>query len=206
MNSEPLSYRLCVGIPRLTNSSARINRTSCEQIRLATTEARHSRMYSSRIFRIRKSLPSYVRSATKLYDQTWLSCSSRLRCRSGWPSRDGPAWVASAALEDIPGAKSCTPDLPHVPALASQLIRHCAVAVPPVLLDERDDANAPDSGLTVAGNDSWTGPGQSPDRPGTRETWSSVIACPPLLDGRRSFPRPLTSRCHCPSRDRPRAA
>ena len=62
--------RICVGIPRLRNRSSRINSTSCERIRRATTEARYSRVYSSRILRVRKGRSSCVRSATKSYDQT----------------------------------------------------------------------------------------------------------------------------------------
>lgn len=70
MDSGPLSNRICVGIPRLGNRSTRINRASCERIRLATTGAKHSREYSSMMFRIRKDQPSCVWSTTKSYNQT----------------------------------------------------------------------------------------------------------------------------------------
>ena len=79
MNSGPLSERICVGIPRLRNRSARIKSTSCERIRRATTEATHSRVYASSIFKIRNGRPSCVRSATKSYDHTWLGRSGRWR-------------------------------------------------------------------------------------------------------------------------------
>ena len=67
---RPIIRPNSVEIPRLRSRSDKINSASGERIRRATTETRHSRVYVSRILRIRKGQPSCVRFATKSYDQT----------------------------------------------------------------------------------------------------------------------------------------
>src|SRR5215472_13199990 len=77
-----LSDRLCCGTPWRRKSSATSRITSCDPRRLATTDARHSRVYSSSTFKIRNSRPSCVRSAMKSYDQTWLQWVGRRRTQA----------------------------------------------------------------------------------------------------------------------------
>ena len=70
-NSGPLSERMCSGGPCVTKRSARHWSTSWDLSRLATTIARHRRVNSSSTTSMRKARPSWVRSWTKSYDQTW---------------------------------------------------------------------------------------------------------------------------------------
>ena len=69
MNSGPLSERIGVGIPRPRTRSAPIKRTSCERIRRATTEATHSRVDSSSIFKIRHGRPARTLGAPRILNQ-----------------------------------------------------------------------------------------------------------------------------------------
>ncbi len=71
MNSGPLSDPMCPGGPRVTNRSANAARTASLRKRRATGSARHSRLASPMIDRIRNLPPSCVRRSTKSQDQTW---------------------------------------------------------------------------------------------------------------------------------------
>ena len=71
VNSGPLSDLIWQGNPLFKNSSARTSTTSWALKCLLTFSARHSLVYSSIRVRILKDRPSWVRSATKSYDQTW---------------------------------------------------------------------------------------------------------------------------------------
>ena len=65
MNSGPLSDRICAGGPLVTNSSAKAPSTTSLLSRRATGRARHSRLTSSMIDRIRNLRPSWARPSTK---------------------------------------------------------------------------------------------------------------------------------------------
>lgn len=64
-NSLPLSERMCSGMPRARNRSARAWITSLALSLRSTRIASDSRVYSSTIVSIRNALPSCVRSITK---------------------------------------------------------------------------------------------------------------------------------------------
>jgi hypothetical protein len=65
VNSGPLSDRMCPGTPRRTNRSASRSSTSSALSFLATSMARHSRVYSSITVSMRKARPFRVRAWTK---------------------------------------------------------------------------------------------------------------------------------------------
>ena len=64
---------------RETNSSQSASMTSVALSFRATRIIRHSRVNSSMMQSIRNAFPSWVRSATKSHDQTWLGRSGRSR-------------------------------------------------------------------------------------------------------------------------------
>src|SRR5579871_6895363 len=79
MNSGPLSERICAGMPLVMKRSHRAEMTSVALSFRATLIARHSLVNSSMMHNIRYAFPSWVRSATKSYDQTCFGYSGRRR-------------------------------------------------------------------------------------------------------------------------------
>ena len=89
---------------------------SCEYIRLATTEATHSRVYSLRKFKTLNGRPSCVRSATISYVHTWLSPSVRLRTQEPLASHRPPVSAAFAVFGGLLATRSYTRDLCPYPS------------------------------------------------------------------------------------------
>ena len=96
VNSGPLSDLIWQGNPLFKNSSARTSTTSWALKCLLTFSARHSLVYSSIRVRILKDRPSWVRSATKSYDQTWFLKSGFKRKQD--PSLNWPAPIKWSRL------------------------------------------------------------------------------------------------------------
>lgn len=74
-----VSERMCSGSPLVTNSSANDSMKSVDRSFRSTTMSRHSRVYSSMSVSMRNALPSWVRSTTRSYAQTWFGYCGRSR-------------------------------------------------------------------------------------------------------------------------------
>jgi hypothetical protein len=109
IHSGPLSFRICVGQPRSRNNTLKTSWTSCDVSRRWMVIARHSRVYSSTTVSSFSGWPSWVRSITKSYDQTWFGYSTRRRIQEPSANQSRPRLGCFYGTLIPPAARSASP-------------------------------------------------------------------------------------------------
>src|SRR5437763_2301763 len=139
-DSGPLSERMCSGTPRRMNRSESTSMTSIDLSRRDTRMARHSWVNSSMMLSMRNLRPSWVRSSTKSYDQTWLGRSARSRMHDpSFSHRRLALGLFGRDLQPLAPPDPLDPLIVDQPAGPAQQLGDLAIAVAAILPDQLDD-------------------------------------------------------------------
>src|SRR4051812_20669354 len=121
------------------NRSESTSMTSIDLSRRDTRMAKHSWVNSSMMLSMRNLRPSWVRSSTKSYDQTWLGRSARSRMHDPSFSHSRPRLGCLAGTFSPAPPDPLDPLIVDQPAGPAQQLGDLAIAVAAILPDQLDD-------------------------------------------------------------------